>query len=70
MGTVGREAFWLVLNDYSPSQHNYQENKGFSKIFFFFKFFFKFGSHQRKKLSKSFFHKKLTEVNQYEISDH
>lgn len=69
MGTVGREAFWLVLNDYSPSQHNYQENKGFSKIFFFLISLIIWFTPEGKVIKK-FFHKKLTEVNQYEISDH
>ena len=59
MGTVGREAFWLVLNDYSPSQHNYQENKGFSKIFFFSNFFDNLVHTRGKSYQKVFFTKNL-----------
>ena len=54
MGTVGREAFWLVLNDYSPSQHNYQENKGFSKIFFFLIFLIIWFTPEEKVIKKFF----------------
>ena len=36
MGRRGSVVLRLVLNDHSPSQHNYKENRDFSKIFFFF----------------------------------